>query len=101
MIYALTLPILLNMEFILNIWLKEVPEYTVVFCSITYCTTWWNPYGPLWITTWLPENTPLPDHCFAYPLTTLPATWLLLNGMSHGPFWLSGCLSTEFVIFTD
>ena len=31
------LPVLFETDFILNIWLKEVPAYTVVFCQIVIC----------------------------------------------------------------
>ncbi|HEY5592062.1 MAG TPA: oligosaccharide flippase family protein [Paludibacter sp.] len=31
----ISLPILLEMHFILNLWLKEVPSYTVLFCQYT------------------------------------------------------------------
>jgi O-antigen/teichoic acid export membrane protein len=81
MIFALTLPILLNMEFILGLWLKEVPQYTAVFCSITllyYLVE--SLSGPLWVTTWAGGNIR------SYQITvslvriiTLPATWLLLK----------------------
>jgi O-antigen/teichoic acid export membrane protein len=81
MIYALTLPILLNMEFILNIWLKEVPEYTVVFCSITllyYLVE--SLSGPLWITTWAAGKIRRYQITVSLiRITTLPATWLLLK----------------------
>jgi len=32
--YAITIPLVLNMNLILNIWLKTVPEYAVIFCQI-------------------------------------------------------------------
>jgi len=32
--FALAVPLVLNMDFILNLWLKEVPQYAVVFCQI-------------------------------------------------------------------
>jgi len=32
--YAITIPLVLNMDLILNIWLKTVPEYAVIFCQI-------------------------------------------------------------------
>jgi hypothetical protein len=57
MIFALTLPILLNMEFILNVWLKEVPDYCVAFCNITliyYLVE--SLCGPLWTATWATGN---------------------------------------------
>lgn len=34
LLYMLTLPILLETEFILNIWLKEVPDYSVIFTRL-------------------------------------------------------------------
>jgi O-antigen/teichoic acid export membrane protein len=81
MIFALTLPILLNMEFILNVWLKEVPQYTVVFCSITllyYLVE--SLSGPLWITTWAAGRIRRYQITVSLiRITTLPATWLLLK----------------------
>jgi O-antigen/teichoic acid export membrane protein len=32
--FALAVPLVLNMGFILNLWLREVPQYAVVFCQI-------------------------------------------------------------------
>lgn len=34
MSFAITVPFVLNMDFILNLWLKEVPQYATVFCQI-------------------------------------------------------------------
>jgi Na+-driven multidrug efflux pump len=31
---TLALPILLNLEFMLNVWLKNVPEYTLIYCRL-------------------------------------------------------------------
>ncbi|MBP8999879.1 MAG: lipopolysaccharide biosynthesis protein, partial [Bacteroidales bacterium] len=81
LIFALTLPILLNMEFILGIWLKGVPQYTAVFCSITllyYLVE--SLSGPLWITTWAAGNIRRYQVTISLlRITTLPATWLLLK----------------------
>jgi O-antigen/teichoic acid export membrane protein len=35
LMYVLTLPLILEMPFVLALWLKEVPEYAVVFTSLT------------------------------------------------------------------
>jgi len=32
--FFLTIPLVLNMDFILHLWLKTVPEYAVIFCKI-------------------------------------------------------------------
>lgn len=34
LLYALSLPIIIEMRFILSIWLKEVPQYTAEFCQL-------------------------------------------------------------------
>ncbi len=34
LLFALSLPIILKMDFILHLWLKEVPDYTVGFCQL-------------------------------------------------------------------
>ncbi len=35
LMYALSLPLILRMDYVLHIWLKEVPEYTTIFCQLT------------------------------------------------------------------
>ena len=81
MIFALTLPILLNMEFILNVWLKEVPDYCVAFCSITliyYLVE--SLCGPLWTATWATGNIRNYQITLALiRILTLPATYFLLK----------------------
>jgi O-antigen/teichoic acid export membrane protein len=32
--FALAVPLIINMDFVLRLWLKTVPEYTVIFCQI-------------------------------------------------------------------
>ena len=32
--YILALPLIFNMDYVLNIWLTEVPQYTVIFCQL-------------------------------------------------------------------
>ena len=39
MLMILSLPIIINADFILNIWLKQVPEYTVIFVQLTLICT--------------------------------------------------------------
>ncbi|MDR3002292.1 MAG: hypothetical protein LBU89_13655 [Fibromonadaceae bacterium] len=39
MLFVISIPIILNMEFILTIWLKNVPDYTVAFCRILLITS--------------------------------------------------------------
>ena len=34
MLYIISLPVLLECDFILNVWLKSVPEYAVLFCRL-------------------------------------------------------------------
>lgn len=34
LLFALSLPLILCMDFVLSVWLKEVPEYTVEFCQL-------------------------------------------------------------------
>ena len=77
------------MQDILNIWLKEVPAYTVAFCSITllyYLVE--SLSGPLWITTWAAGK--IRNYQITVSLiriTTLPVTWLLLaKGIE--PHWV-------------
>jgi len=48
--FALAVPLVLNMNFILNLWLKEVPQYAVVFCQIRVIDwTMWMLVTPLWL----------------------------------------------------
>jgi len=81
MIFALTLPILLNMEFILNVWLKDVPDYCIAFCSITliyYLVE--SLCGPLWTATWATGNIRNYQITLALiRILTLPATYFLLK----------------------
>jgi O-antigen/teichoic acid export membrane protein len=37
--FVISIPIVLNMEFLLTIWLKNVPDYTVAFCRILLITS--------------------------------------------------------------
>ena len=39
MLMVLSLPIIINADFILNIWLKQVPEYTVIFVQLSLICT--------------------------------------------------------------
>jgi O-antigen/teichoic acid export membrane protein len=50
-------PIVLNMDFVLNLWLKEVPDFAIVFCQIR-----------------------LIDHLFAYTLSGLLASSIVATG---------------------
>ena len=34
LVFALSLPLIIEMETILNIWLRKVPEYSVIFCQL-------------------------------------------------------------------
>lgn len=34
LLYLLSMPLILNMDFILHIWLKDVPKYTTGFCQL-------------------------------------------------------------------
>lgn len=35
LLFAITFPLMMNMDFVLNLWLKNVPEYTSIFCILT------------------------------------------------------------------
>jgi len=50
LLYILSLPILLNTDYILKLWLKIVPEYTVEFCQLTIIYLLIESIsGPLWM----------------------------------------------------
>ena len=50
LLFILSLPILLNTEYILKLWLKIVPEYTVQFCQLTIIYLLIESIsGPLWM----------------------------------------------------
>ena len=36
LLWILCLPVLINLDYILNLWLIEIPEYTFIFCKITF-----------------------------------------------------------------
>jgi len=53
--YVIAVPFVLNMDFILNIWLKTVPEYAVIFCQIRVidwclCMFFFSCYFPIMAT---------------------------------------------------
>jgi O-antigen/teichoic acid export membrane protein len=53
--YAIAVPFVLNMDFILNIWLKTVPEYAAIFCQIKVidwclCMFFFSCYFPIMAT---------------------------------------------------
>jgi len=51
LLLMLSLPILINTEFILKLWLSIVPQYTVVFCQLTIISLLIESIsGPLWMT---------------------------------------------------
>lgn len=35
MVMSMAIPLVVNMPFILNIWLHDIPEYAIAFCSVT------------------------------------------------------------------
>ena len=39
LMYALSLPLILKMDYVLHLWLKEVPEYTTIFCQLVLICT--------------------------------------------------------------
>lgn len=36
MLFFLSLPIIINGDYLLNLWLKKVPEYSVIFCKLSF-----------------------------------------------------------------
>ena len=50
LLFFISLPVLLNTEIILDIWLKDVPDYTVMFCQLSIIVILIDTIsGPLWI----------------------------------------------------
>lgn len=49
LIFLLSIPLILNMDFLLKIWLKNPPEYSIAFCklTLTFCLVD-SLSGPLW-----------------------------------------------------
>ena len=45
LLYAISLPIMLNIDFILVIWLETVPEYTAIFCKLLIWYTYMEAMG--------------------------------------------------------
>ena len=51
LIFIVSLPLILNMDFVLSIWLKNVPDYTNIFCSLILIYSLTEAItGPLFIT---------------------------------------------------
>lgn len=50
LLYVLALPLIFNMDYVLNLWLKEVPEYAVSFCQLILIYSLIESIsGPLWM----------------------------------------------------
>jgi O-antigen/teichoic acid export membrane protein len=50
LLFVLSVPILLNIDFVLKIWLKTVPQYAGIFCTmILICSLLESLSGPLWM----------------------------------------------------
>lgn len=50
LLFIVSIPILLNTEFVLKIWLKQVPEYAVEFCQLIIIYSLMEAIsGPLWM----------------------------------------------------
>ena len=51
LLFLLTFPVMLNIDFVLKIWLKRVPEYVGAFCNIIQiCSLFEALSAPLWMT---------------------------------------------------
>lgn len=81
LLFALTLPLVLNMPFITEIWLKDVPPNTVLFCRITLLYYLIEALAsPFWITAWAVGNIRKYQLVVsALRILILPITYFLLK----------------------
>lgn len=81
MIYALSLPVILEAPFILGLWLKEVPEHTVVFLRIILMTAMVSSLSGTLITS-MHASGKVRDYQIAVgglSLLTLPISYIVLK----------------------
>jgi O-antigen/teichoic acid export membrane protein len=85
LLFTLTVPIMLNIDFLLKIWLKTVPEYADVFCNLTIIASLLETLSaPLWITMQATGRIKKYQICIStvIGLNPLFAYFFLKNGFS-------------------
>lgn len=87
MLYILSLPILIECDTILNLWLTEVPEYTVIFLRLILFITWINAIAnPLIISVKATGKIKRYEMTVgALMLTILPISYVLLR-LGYPPY---------------
>ncbi len=100
LLLIIAIPLVLNMETVLRLWLKNVPEYTAAFCSLMIVFYLIDAIqAPLWMTIYASGN--IKWHALAVgslTILTLPIAWVLLKaGMSPIVFFIIRC-ATNIVI---
>jgi O-antigen/teichoic acid export membrane protein len=89
LLFFIVLPLYINVEFILSVWLKNVPEYTVVFTQLILIFSLIDAIsGPLWMSVQATGNIKkyqLVVSCFIF--SNLPLSFLFLR-LGYSPVWV-------------
>jgi len=89
LLFLFVLPLYVNAEFILNIWIKNVPEYTVTFTRLILLFSLVDAIsGPLWMSIHATGNIKkyqLIESCFT--ITNIPLAFLILL-IGSSPIWI-------------
>lgn len=94
LLLIIAVPLILNMDTVLQLWLKNVPEYTAAFCTLMILFNLIDAIqAPLWIAIYATGN--IKWHALGVgilTLLTLPIAWVLLKaGMSPTVFFVIRC----------
>lgn len=102
LLLAISLPIIGEMAFILNLWLTEVPEYTVGFCQLTLiCSlvnTISNPLAQVVRANGNIKNYQLVISIAAFVCFPLSALSLYLGASPYATIWISLVISFALII---
>ena len=101
LLFAITCPFLLNCDYILNLWLKEVPLYTNEMCSLLLLENLlYALSGPMWMTIYATGKLKWYQiSIFLIEISTLPLSyWLLIVGMPPYSVIFCKCCVSLFIL---
>ena len=87
LLFMITLPLILETDAILLLWLKEVPEHTTMFMRILLiCQLSWTFTNPITTVAYATGHIQrMNTYCALVVLMTLPVSWILLS--TGAPAW--------------
>ena len=87
LMFFISLPVVINMEFILSVWLQNVPDYAVEFCQLTLIYLLLESIsGPFWMTVQATGNIKWYSIvCESIVLLNVPLTYILLK-LNYEPY---------------